>query len=283
MWVQPYKYNEERRFGVEFEVINKDNSSQEKVQQELSEAGIAFDNRGYMHNTNSNNLIIWTIKDDSSIMGNFGGFEIVSPVLKGSEGLAQVEKVCNILVKYCSVNKSTGFHVHHEAVDLKDGAFRNLFNLYKNFSPIINYFVSASRRNNHYCRVPDDLDLYNKKSPKAIKRALVNTTDRYRAVNFTSYAIRGTIEFRQHQGTVDAKKAVAWIVLTQAMIETAKSKVSIASKRASSTITPCYLFDFIGWVPKYLDEKIIDMRAYFKERYRIFKKELVNENSMEQN
>ena len=57
----------------------------------------------------------WTAENDGSINNGHGGHkcEIVSPILKGPEGLAQVAEVARILeAKGHSVNASCGVHVH---------------------------------------------------------------------------------------------------------------------------------------------------------------------------
>ncbi|WP_461369034.1 amidoligase family protein, partial [Candidatus Darwinibacter acetoxidans] len=44
---------------------------------------------------------------------------------------------------------------------------------------------------------------------------------RYMKLNCQSYEIHGTVEFRQHQGTMDGEKIANWVVLTQMMVERA--------------------------------------------------------------
>jgi hypothetical protein len=46
------------------------------------------------------------------------------------------------------------------------------------------------------------------------------------SVNFCSYAIRGTVEFRSHGSTLVYKNIVNWVYLTQALMEKARSTVS---------------------------------------------------------
>jgi hypothetical protein len=48
--------------------------------------------------------------------------------------------------------------------------------------------------------------------------------DRYRNLNVAAYARHGTLEFRQHQGTVNATKMVAWVKFTGAIMEQAKAE-----------------------------------------------------------
>lgn len=57
----------------------------------------------------------WTAEQDGSINNSAGGHkcEIVSPILRGVEGLAQVAEVLRTLeAKGHRVNASTGVHVH---------------------------------------------------------------------------------------------------------------------------------------------------------------------------
>lgn len=60
----------------------------------------------------------WKLVDDASIKCNSSNpkcttFELVSPVLEGGDGLAQIQKICQALKdEDKQVNKSAGFHVH---------------------------------------------------------------------------------------------------------------------------------------------------------------------------
>jgi hypothetical protein len=45
------------------------------------------------------------------------------------------------------------------------------------------------------------------------------TPSRYRTVNVASFGRTGTIEFRQHQGSLNGTKAVAWIEMLLALVE----------------------------------------------------------------
>ena len=52
---------------------------------------------------------------------------------------------------------------------------------------------------------------------------------RYHKLNLMAFWRHGTVEFRQHSGTIDAEKICAWISLTQGFIEKA-----LVSKRFSA-------------------------------------------------
>ena len=137
-----------RRFGIEFEVIMKSGCHQDNVITDLRAINIDVTSTYYSHTTNGNNTSVWTIKPDASIQGN--GFEIVSPVLSGLDGLESVKKVCSVLSRYCTANKSCGMHVHHEAINMSNKAFVNVYKLYSLAQNHIDLLLPKSRR--HICK-----------------------------------------------------------------------------------------------------------------------------------
>jgi hypothetical protein len=48
--------------------------------------------------------------------------------------------------------------------------------------------------------------------------------DRYRSLNLTAFAQYGTVEVRQHEGTLDSNKILAWVQYGQTVIESAKMR-----------------------------------------------------------
>jgi len=65
--------------------------------------------------------------------------------------------------------------------------------------------------------------------------------ERWRTLNLTSYGRYGTIEIRQHQGTLDAEKILSWMRFGQAIIDTAKTEPTAGP--ASSVRS---LLDYLG-------------------------------------
>jgi hypothetical protein len=177
------------------------------------------------------------------------GWELVSPLLFGNDGLEQIRKVCKILNdNNAEVDKRTGFHVHHDARHLAGKDFARLFAFYCKFEPVINALVAPSRRNNHYCKSISQffsLDrtaaLHSLTSDRAkndwysyYNRAFGT---RYIALNYEAYSRHGSIEFRQHQGTTDADKICWWVVMTQNMVEIAHSNVRFSTTTDVSFIS----------------------------------------------
>jgi hypothetical protein len=57
---------------------------------------------------------------------------------------------------------------------------------------------------------------------------------RYHKLNLTAYRRHRTVEFRQHSGTLEANKAINWVLLCLRMVDAAKAGRAIASVAATS-------------------------------------------------
>ena len=213
----------DRQFGVEFEVIPKAAFSIGDIKTALIDAGFKVRSTGYQHT--AERYRYWTIKPDVSLSN--GGFEIVSPILKGREGLDAVKEMATILGRYCEINSSCGFHVHHEATGFNTTNLKIIYQAYQAAQAVLASEVLArNRANNQYCQpLPEGGSL-------VINR--IRHLSRYHAVNFRAFHCYGTIEFRQFQGTVDAEKAVAWVIFTQGLMEYAASVKTVCKTPAKS-------------------------------------------------
>lgn len=215
-------FNRNRTFGIEIEGLSP--VGRERLAQILQRAGVQCRYEGYNHRTQSH----WKIVTDASIIEQNGeyGFELVSPPLRGAHGLEEIKKVCKALNEAgCKVNRSCGLHVHHDASDYDVEAFKNLYAIYIRFETAIDELVSESRRGhqNRFCvGFRDTRLLETLKNVKCMDELLSDVfPSRYVKLNCQSYVVHGTIEFRQHQGTMDGEKIANWVVLTQMMVDRA--------------------------------------------------------------
>ena len=225
-------FNSERTFGVEIEVTTRRHA--ETIARQIN---AVFHNRGinqsceaqrYNHNTQP----IWKIVPDGSVRG----WEIVSPPMKGLEAKAQISAVCKALVDLdCRVDRTTGLHVHHDANNLSGQAIGSAFALYATNHDVIDMMLAPSRRSAGFARrfsvqhlleggynfaghrVTDGFK--NNTWGEARDKVSSNLRSRYFSMNVQAMYDHGTIEFRQHQGTLDAEKIWNWILFTQAIIE----------------------------------------------------------------
>lgn len=203
-------------FGVEIECILPRGQSRNDLERELSLVGIHVRVEALNHTTGSN----WKITTDGSLGDYNQGIELVSPALSGEEGFAQLRKVCQVLTALrAKVTRRCGFHVHVGARNRNVGFFKNLVKLYSRFEPVIDSVMAPSRRGyaNSFCapvRVSEQI--WNSATTiEQVARSIGQTTrrdsTRYKKLNLNAYWQHGTVEFRQHQGTVEVLKIENWV------------------------------------------------------------------------
>lgn len=221
-------FNEQRTFGVEMEFFLKQGTRMEavrKVIRAVQNKGVDVVWENYTHRTTRH----WKLVYDASVA--YEGLEIVSPILKGREGLAELKKVTEALDEVgAKINRSCGLHIHHDASDFTLKSFKNIYGMYARFEDTIDSMLAPSRRrsNNRMCKSPRT-NLEQLKQASSVDDIVGQIyRDRYIKLNCQSFRRHGTIEFRQHQGTTNYEKLEAWIVLTQMMVErSAKATVQL--------------------------------------------------------
>lgn len=210
----------ERKFGIELEIVG---INRQDALTALQAAGITVRDESYNHRTRSH----WKLVSDSSVSG---GFEVVSPVLQGEAGIEEAMAVAEALADAgATVNRTCGFHVHFDAADLGVDDVRAIMRRYAAYEAQIDEFMPVSRRGNgnSYCRsvvIPvgfQDAD--------TIDRLAFLQGMRYYKVNLQSYRRHGTIEFRQHSGTVNARKIAFWVRFLGEFIDQCKRNAAPAA------------------------------------------------------
>ena len=202
----------ELTFGVEFELIADDST----IRQDGLRIG------SYRHGIQVPFLPEgWTAEADASIDNHNGGHrcEIVSPVLRGEEGLKQVAEVLRILEqKNFRLNATCATHVHigwHR--DWPSEALARLVTIVAYVEKGL-YAITGtkSRERGRYC---GGVRKYG--NDKAAKPNL--DRDRYHALNLTNLArgTRDTVEFRTFSGTKNVTKGVGWIQVCLGLVERA--------------------------------------------------------------
>ena len=162
-----------------------------------------------------------------------GGAEIVSPPMSGHDGLEQIRRVCRALDRMgATVNEHCGLHVHHDARDRTVSQMMRLSASYRLHQESIIGLLPISRHNNRYA-MPETAPVHDAETLKTVPQSnhmpfdrlrvsrALSGGSRHRAVNWLSYARHGTVEFRQHHGTVDAGEITYWVLFTQAMVSAA--------------------------------------------------------------
>lgn len=177
----------------------------------------------------------WKVEPDSSVQG----CEIASPPIRD---LSSIETVCYALRQGAvpaSVNAACGLHVH---VDARDLTWRDVAKVATAWAQVQNALwtiVPASRRPgaNRFCapvpwshsnmlavvrstEAPDmDSLASNNGYPHSLLRQAVS--NRNYSLNIAAISKHGTIEFRSHSGTTNARKVQAWARLCERLVRSA--------------------------------------------------------------
>lgn len=237
------------RFGVEIEIVSYDDLDDlDGIAQALADAGIRAFGESYNHSTRD----YWKVTTDVSC-----GFEVVSPPLSWGERL-NIRTVMRTLRDIgCVVNIDTGFHVHHEWPWYQHAALtetdlhvrlervRLLYHLLQ--QPVLEHLLASSRWGNRYCQATTTCPSFEHMK-----------LDRYVDVNVASLSRYSTIEFRQHQGTLNYPKALAWIELTRNIVAAASIPDAIPDRDRLAAV-----FEKVtttSW--RYLAANVPDLDAY---------------------
>ena len=211
----------ELTFGVELECIMPIGMTHRELAAKIEETGISCTSEVYNHSLRSH----WKVVTDGSLGDYTRGAEVVSPILSGESGLQALTKFCNAMkAAGCTVSRTCGLHVHVGARGETLSFFKNLAATYNKFEGVIDSVLAPSRRgdSNRYARPTRSL------TESAERTRTLGTfvqhigqypgsihtrgSGRYSKLNFQSFWQHGTVEFRQHQATVEAEKATNWVL-----------------------------------------------------------------------
>lgn len=165
-----------------------------------------------------------TGEDDNDDYGN--GLEMVSPILTGRVGFDQLKTVVEAIRRAGGkVDSSCGLHVHHDARDMSPNQLAYLVEFYIRNQKTIDHFVARSRRSGgggSWCHAWSGREIDSVLAACKSRGDLSQSSwSRYRSINVTSYPKYGSIEFRQHHGSLNLQKITAWVHFGQSMMEAA--------------------------------------------------------------
>lgn len=272
-------FNQSRTFGVEVEFFGVTVS---EVIRAISQAGLDVAFEGYTHRTTRH----WKIVTDSSVTGTGTGqgkgLELVSPILKGDQGLRELEIALEALNSVgAKVDKTCGVHIHHDAQDFTIKAFQNVYGIYSRFEQTLDELFPLSRRGdrNRYCRsikrntyLDGITECNNISELEDFLSRHISEHQRYYKVNIASFRRHGTIEFRQHSGSTDFEKISNWIVITQAICERAVNGRVIMKQGADDWFNFKKVIRAYKWMGA--DDKMVKAIEFYNKRRRELAKKL---------
>lgn len=229
------EYQSEQTFGIEFEFTRADFEGEKpsdwnRVASSLLDAirgtlGSKFvGNKPLSVYGASRDYRVWNVEYDGSC-----GWEVVSRILQGKEGLEEVADVLAQLEDSTQalglrLDYRTGTHVHLAwKVDLRN--LRRLLAMVTFFEPALYSLVSPSRAENDYCAplrsVFDEMD--GLRTLEEWKEALEDHDMRYFTVNLRNvFGDTGTVEVRMHNGTQEPRKILVWMSLWMRILKIAE-------------------------------------------------------------
>lgn len=164
----------------------------------------------------------WTAQRDGSIraLPGYTAVEIVSPVLRGREGIEQVIQAVTMLNQWgARVNASCGFHVHVGAgFHANQKALTALISLVGRFETALYAITgSANRAEGAYARPCRELYREDRTQPQRLIGS-----NRYVSLNLNNLTgSKRTVEFRVFQGTTNVTKILGYIQVCLALAENA--------------------------------------------------------------
>ena len=249
------KFDSNRTFGIEIEMSwgrNGRRPSQETVALALRRAGLDATAEGYSHSITSG----WKVVSDASV---YNGHELVSPILRGLDGKEQLKTAMRAVKAIGAVTDSScGVHVHHGIHDFTAKQMANIAEIYRNNEPTIDRMVARSRRNTYWAHTMErGISFYENVSAITLdgewtssrhdhptknqvlrQLGVAHEGDRYYKVNFAAFIRQGTVEFRQHQTSLNAIRIWNWVVFTQMIVTAAKGKRGKANPVTVNTGNP---------------------------------------------
>jgi hypothetical protein len=88
--------------------------------------------------------------------------------------------------------------------------------------------VAPSRRGNNYCK-PIHSSVKGRVDAMSTVQQIISNWDRFSVLNLAAYSRHHTVEFRQHQGTIECDKIMNWVKLV-AKVVIAAAKGTVATE-----------------------------------------------------
>lgn len=181
----------------------------------LREKNIEAHAEGYNHSVREH----WKVVMDSSINGGHGA-EVVSPILRGDDGLREMRTAMMALRESgARINSSCGGHVHI-GVDgwLDRHQQANVIENWWRVCRAVEMLILPKRRG-HY--------RWAKRWTKEQARRVADLwragetnrwSDRYMDLNIECFGRYGTFEMRSHNGSLNGRNHGAWVIINQAVM-----------------------------------------------------------------
>ena len=189
----------------------------------------------------------WNTQSDCSIQSEYGTFgaEIVSPVLKGEDGLTQVIQVLDLLDQIgARTNRSCGLHVHVGIEHLNHNQITRMIKLFKKYERAfyaLNGDQASSRFNSTFCK-PSSMWKHSDGHAD-------NHEDRYQSLNLENIN-RGHIEIRVWSGNLKPEIVLSAIYMAVALVSRSADETLVKTSDVDK-------FNHVQTMEQFLDRFVI--------------------------
>ena len=284
------------KIGIEIECKLQNGVSLDEVLRKVAAAGITCNDQRHTSSGRLNGCEWKLVYDVTSSDDGVPIWEFVSePIVSMKKIERRVIAMTSVLQQYCRVDRNTGLHIHFDIlgkyhfrrrVDTStyEGKFKALRNkparlflaeITRNmryFQPVFDAFVSPSRRGNSYCATlpnrqqidskHDCLMFANNEGGYFHADPVISLGGgKYRTLNIQNMETRGTIEYRQHQGTLNPTKILNWIKLLERFTTRAWDRRYKNQNCEDFAVDVDGIFDFLGFG---YDNR--NIREYYRRR-----------------
>lgn len=211
-----------RKFGIELETVGESAETYSQAIDFIRESGTDIFNSSYNHDTRE----YWKVLTDGSLCGAYPR-ELVSPPFTSEEqAIKSIRDICEgASVTNMQVDVHCGFHIHFDISDLTPQEVARVVKFYSAYEDEIDKLHSYSRRGsrNTYC-VSIDASRMNGREIRTMQDLANIYSSRYYKVNLQAYLRHGTLEFRQHGGTLNFTKIWFWMMFCNRVLAWAKTE-----------------------------------------------------------
>lgn len=208
-----------RTFGVEIECYN---ASRPDIIRAARAHNQVVESQGYNHTDSG----VAKIVSDCSLSGANTNEVVLPP----ANDFAALEAICAALNEAgAKVNRSCGLHVHIDARNMHPSVAWRVIHNYRLMYDDICHILAPSRINSRWAMLNPE--------PRGVASwcalADLQCNSRYYAVNLYAYKRHKTIEFRQHQGSVDFDKISRWVEFLQTLVRLSEQNEVLTSAHIS--------------------------------------------------
>lgn len=145
--------------------------------------------------------------------------EIVTPVLEGGKGFRLLHHVCDSLIcANAKTDSRCGLHIHVDANTMSLSQILSIISEYQRLEDDIDRRMVPARRGNQ-CKFAKGLGEYDFEHVNSLDKLLSLMSDRNRKVNVQSLRKYGTLEFRQHHGSICYDEIRSWLFFIMSLCE----------------------------------------------------------------